>query len=814
MHRDNGGWSRNRLGGCVSVLGVALFAGCGAQDLYTPPTAPYSVAGRLSLPSQVEDVAILGDVAFVAGGQAGLLIVDVSDPEAPTLLKILDTVKYAESIRVASTYSAGGVLDIAFVVEGTEGITTYDVTDPANAYSFQQGTTAVDGIGLFVSTTDDPSEPYVVYLAESWKGLRIFESDPAVPGLLRYNGVFSSTRGFAMSVATKDGFAYVADDEMGLAVLDVRNRILGAVAVVSSCDTEGDATGVDLEGDYAFIADGANGLAVMECRVEGNPPVPVPYYVAHLSLPGRCRAIAVRDGVAFIAAQDGGVHVIDVSTPSSPALVGTVLTRYATGIALSKSGLVVVSDRDEGLLVLEGPGPFSDAIAPARVNDLSARGVDSTSVVLEWHAPGDDRLSGRAAGYDVRYVDSGFDGEFPWSAAMQSVDEPAPAARGTSESYRVTGLLPGTEYFFALRTVDGTGNWSEVSNTAQVITPLGNVPPLLTGGVVSPDAGLQGEQFVFEVTYQDGDGDAPNLAEVWIGDVGHAMVPVTDSFQTGALFRFETTLDAGAHEHFFRFSDGHHAPVNTDVAPGPAVGRLLVTIGSPETEPGRGLNETQHSVLMVREFEIGSREVTQSEYESLMGTNPSRNVGPNLPVERVSWFDAVQYCNELSLNESLTPAYVIQGETVTWNREADGYRLPTEAEWEVSCRAGTTTPFANGDLTEEACGSDPVLDAIGWYCGNAAATTHPVGSKQANGQNLYDMHGNVSEWCWDWYVQDLGSGAVVDPEGPPGGSQRAIRGGSWYHFARDCRSASRAPYWPGSKDDIVGFRVARTIPQP
>jgi formylglycine-generating enzyme required for sulfatase activity len=148
---------------------------------------------------------------------------------------------------------------------------------------------------------------------------------------------------------------------------------------------------------------------------------------------------------------------------------------------------------------------------------------------------------------------------------------------------------------------------------------------------------------------------------------------------------------------------------------------------------------------------------------------------------------------------------------VTWDKEADGYRLPTEAEWEAHCRAGTQTAFVSGDLTEEACGVDPALDAVGWYCGNAGASTHEIRGKAPNAWGLYDMHGNVREWCWDWYAEDLGSAATVDPSGPPGGSQRVIRGGSWFYFARECRSAARAPYWPNSKDNFIGFRVVRTI---
>ena len=134
----------------AAMAGVMLLAGCGAQDLYEPPESPVQIVGHLPLPSQVEDVAVLGDYAYLAGGQAGLVIVDIADPANPVLVEIIDTVKYAESVKAASTSSTGGVVDIAFVVEGSEGITTYDITDPDNAFSFEQGTTAVDGIGLFV----------------------------------------------------------------------------------------------------------------------------------------------------------------------------------------------------------------------------------------------------------------------------------------------------------------------------------------------------------------------------------------------------------------------------------------------------------------------------------------------------------------------------------------------------------------------------------------------------------------------------------------------------------------------------------------
>jgi formylglycine-generating enzyme required for sulfatase activity len=330
---------------------------------------------------------------------------------------------------------------------------------------------------------------------------------------------------------------------------------------------------------------------------------------------------------------------------------------------------------------------------------------------------------------------------------------------------------------------------------------------------VTPEAGLVGTTFTFEVTYEDGDGDAPSETRVLVGGTPYDMALVSGDYESGALFRVAVELPVGAYDHVFSFRDGHTPVVTTPPAAGPAVGRLLFVMGSPEDEPGRDPDETRHTVVFTRRFWIEDHEVTQDGYEAVMKTNPSRFVGANRPVERVTWLDAILYCNARSTAEGYQEAYSILGTAVTWNKDANGYRLPTEAEWEAACRAGTETAFAGGAITEQGCGIDPVLDVAGWYCGNALGATHAVKGKQPNAWDppLYDMHGNVWEWCWDFYRADLGSAIAVDPEGSPGGSQRVIRGGSWYYFARDCRSASRAPYWPNSADDIVGFRVARTL---
>jgi formylglycine-generating enzyme required for sulfatase activity len=211
----------------------------------------------------------------------------------------------------------------------------------------------------------------------------------------------------------------------------------------------------------------------------------------------------------------------------------------------------------------------------------------------------------------------------------------------------------------------------------------------------------------------------------------------------------------------------------------------------------RFADEVQHSVT-VSSFYLGRYEVTQKEWREVMGNNPGYFKGDDLPVENVSWYEAVEYCNKRSQKEGLTPAYTIKGTNVTWNKKANGYRLPTEAEWEYACRAGTTTPFNTGSS----------VDSAGWYGNNSDGKTHPVGEKQPNAWGLYDMHGNVWEWCWDWYG-DYAGGAQTDPSGAGTGSYRVVRGGSWAYGAGLLRSAGRLRFFPVDRYNILGFRVAR-----
>ncbi len=239
------------------------------------------------------------------------------------------------------------------------------------------------------------------------------------------------------------------------------------------------------------------------------------------------------------------------------------------------------------------------------------------------------------------------------------------------------------------------------------------------------------------------------------------------------------------------------------------------TMGSPADEPTRSICEEQHDVTLSEGFLMSPYEVTKQLWSDVMGGSAGYN--PTLPQIQVSWNSAVQFCNALSELRGLTPAYTYSGEGhASWNPDANGYRLPTEGEWEYGCRAGSLTAFANGDMTVWGWVYDPVLVLIGWYQSDGAGPHRPsrVGELIPNSWGLYDLHGNAAEWCWDVYQCDLGSGPVTDPiEG--GYSQNTLldrvdRGGSYERQNHQCRSASRSHHAPNFEDD-VGIRLVRSI---
>ncbi len=245
------------------------------------------------------------------------------------------------------------------------------------------------------------------------------------------------------------------------------------------------------------------------------------------------------------------------------------------------------------------------------------------------------------------------------------------------------------------------------------------------------------------------------------------------------------------------------------------------TMGSPADEPGRGSDEAPREVTLTKAIHVAIQEVTQADWEAMTGWNDSDFEGVSRPVEQVTWFDALRYCNQRSASDGYTPAYTIENATyeghhityadVAWNQGADGYRLPTEAEWEYACRAGTTTAFGNGTIVHVECSPlDPNLDLLGWYCGNALSSTHEVGGKATNAWGLQDMHGNVWEWCWDWYG-NYPATPETDPIGPTTGTHRVRRGGGCFAEAAQCRSANRGyNAGPTGRSRDLGLRLVRT----
>jgi len=213
--------------------------------------------------------------------------------------------------------------------------------------------------------------------------------------------------------------------------------------------------------------------------------------------------------------------------------------------------------------------------------------------------------------------------------------------------------------------------------------------------------------------------------------------------------------------------------------------------------------QPQHPVKISQPFFLGIHQVTQRQYQAVMGNNPSNFKGSDeLPAENVTWFEAVQFCNKLSERENQTPFYRINGDEVTIVG-GNGYRLPTEAEWEYSCRAQSTTLYPFGDDASQ-------LDEHAWHANNSGKLTHAIGQKRPNAWGLYDMLGNVWEWCADWYdPRYYASSSPADPLSAGVTARRVIRGGSWSDDPRFCRSSIRNEFGPVNRSRNLGFRVAR-----
>jgi formylglycine-generating enzyme required for sulfatase activity len=236
---------------------------------------------------------------------------------------------------------------------------------------------------------------------------------------------------------------------------------------------------------------------------------------------------------------------------------------------------------------------------------------------------------------------------------------------------------------------------------------------------------------------------------------------------------------------------------------------IHIPAGGFEMGSRRGKDDEQPAHwVRVDSFLMDRYEVTQAAWEQMELPNPSHFKGATLPVEQISWTQAARYCNARSKAEGLEPCYNSEAEC---NFDATGYRLPTEAEWEYACRAGASTDYSFGN-------DERALAETAWLVDNSAKKTHPVGQKKPNAWGLFDMHGNVAEWCHDFYDKEYyGQSPEMNPRGPTERDKNVLRGGAWNSRAANLRSAARVGESPGFQDacfarDAIGFRCVRKAP--
>jgi formylglycine-generating enzyme required for sulfatase activity len=312
----------------------------------------------------------------------------------------------------------------------------------------------------------------------------------------------------------------------------------------------------------------------------------------------------------------------------------------------------------------------------------------------------------------------------------------------------------------------------------------------------------QGLFFYHVVAGLKGAADLNKDGIVTLSELGDYVIPAVQTSARVKLRKLQTPELLNV-RGVVRITPPAPLPVPPPEPPRPALGTITNSIGiqlafipagefqmgSPESDSGAYDDEKpQHTVRITTPFYLGVTEVTQEQYERVMGSNPSEFKGAQLPVETVSWEDATEFCRKLSELSAEQGAGRV-------------YRLPTEAEWEYACRAGSKTKYSFGD-------SESSLGDYAWYISNSDRKTNPVGQKKPNAWGLYDMHGNVREWCSDWWKRDYTSTAVSDPTGPATGSSRVIRGGGWLDVAGDCRSAARDGSAPAYRHGNFGFRLA------
>lgn len=507
-----------------------------------------------------------------------------------------------------------------------------------------------------------------------------------------------------------------------------------------------------------------------------------------------------------------------------------------------------------------------DTTPPATISLMIDEISDST-VTLSWQAPGGDGMTGTAQAYDLRYATFRMNEE-TWSEATPVSGLPAPGPPRSEERTTIRELTPGTTYFFAIRSRDAVPNWSPISPILDLTQPFETGQPVLWGGKLHPSEGTILSGFIFQVHLRTENEEPLDAApEILVGSVAYPMRLVSGGTSGDALYEFDLRLEAGTYDYYFRYADGAGNATqlpNPGSWSGPAVeahqgfGPDFIEVPVGTYQMGSGdpraseLERPQHEVSLAHPFQIDRYEITNAQLceglnwahmrgliemeadtlarlaasgdlllrmvprnkETSRGIQFSAGAGftpvpfrEDWPATHLTWFCAAFYCNIRNWRSGVDTAY----DTDTWENIpsfqpylTNGWRLPTEAEWEYLARYENDGQYPTGDTPPRA-GVDANI------CGVVGQVT-PVGEYPAGAHalGLRDLVGNVWEWCNDWKGK-YEAESQTDPPGPRSGDSRVMRGGSWGSPTEELRCAQRFGQPPGRAYDGLGFRCVRSV---
>jgi formylglycine-generating enzyme required for sulfatase activity len=740
---------------------------------------------------------------------------DVSEPQRDNPLDLANPQTHGDPFNLRVVRATRDTVTLAWDAVPVTGIAKYRL----RRWTGAQGHTPVyhdvdNTVFSYVDTAIQSDSTYSYKLAVLDAGGE--ESDTArqepvvvyvVANVLPVVAISSPLNGASFNAGTSITFQGSATD--------AEDGVLTGAALVWSSDRDGPfgtgvsvttgalSTNVHMITLQATDSDGGSSSASITIHVGGPPSIPAN------PTPGlNAQNVAVTTGLSWQASidPDGGTVTYDVhfglnSPPPQVTTNQTFASYDPPGELLPGTTYYwrVVARDDESV---QTPSPIwvFTTIGPSVPTAPSpATGAVNVALTtpLSWQASVDP--DGGPVTYDV-YLDT--------------TDPPTYVYLDLSETtmWPSQPLAPSTVFYWKVVARDDEGGTS--SSPVWHFTTLANQSPTAPTNPVPADYAWH-VPVTATLSWQasvDPDGGAVTY-NVYLGT--SALMYLVSDHQAGTSYDPPGDLAVGQ-EYFWRVEAVDEASAQTPsadwtfwtspeefsfVAPG------TFTMGSPPTEPGRSTNEGQHAVTLTRGFYLARREVTEEFWAQIMGGVSTSQ----LPQVSVTWYDAIRFCNALSNQASLDTAYVGAGITWTCNWNANGYRLPTEAEWEYACRAGSTTAFANGAIADTLCGPNPNLEVIGWYCGNSGTPNvrHAVGGRVANAWGLHDMHGNVWEWCWDWYG-DYPTAPVTDPRGSEVGTERVLRGGSFNAWAKNCRSAERYRSGPQYSLSRLGLRLARS----